>query len=218
MNKLERPIELAKTDPAPDTGKRKDILDGARRVFRAAGFDGASMDKIAAAAKVSKGTLYVYFRSKEELFEALVQLDRKDAAEQIFKIEDHDADPKEVLLQLGERFVKLMADPDHIALIRMVIGAAEKLPEVGRMFFEMGPCFGIEQLATYFDGQVARGRLMKVGEDTTMAATHFLTLCQGSITKRLLFGLAERPTDAEIRATVESGVRVFLRAYAPDCV
>ena len=62
-----KPPEL----PATDSAKRRQILDGARRVFLSAGFDGASMGEIAKAARVSKGTLYVYFDSKEALFEAL---------------------------------------------------------------------------------------------------------------------------------------------------
>ena len=51
-----------------DSEKRRQILDGAREVFRAKGYEGASMDAIAKAAGVSKGTLYVYFTNKDELF------------------------------------------------------------------------------------------------------------------------------------------------------
>ena len=53
--------------------KRRQILDGARKVFMDLGFDGASMDEIARAAGVSKGTLYVYFADKSRLFEAMVE-------------------------------------------------------------------------------------------------------------------------------------------------
>ena len=47
--------------------KRRQILDGARKVFMNLGFDGASMNEIARAAGVSKGTLYVYFADKNRL-------------------------------------------------------------------------------------------------------------------------------------------------------
>ena len=49
---------------ADDSSKRRQILDGARKVFMDLGFDGASMGEIARAAGVSKGTLYVYFDDK----------------------------------------------------------------------------------------------------------------------------------------------------------
>src|SRR5579872_2689987 len=64
-----RPLQ----DGAEDSAKRRQILDGARAVFLAQGFDAASMGEIARAAGVSKGTLYVYFKHKEELFEAIVE-------------------------------------------------------------------------------------------------------------------------------------------------
>src|SRR5450755_3854055 len=56
-----------------DSSKRRQILDGARKVFLDLGFDGASMGEIARAAGVSKGTLYVYFADKNRLFEAIVE-------------------------------------------------------------------------------------------------------------------------------------------------
>ncbi len=63
----------SETAPQPQRGagdaKIRQILDGARAVFLAVGFDGASMNEIARAAGVSKGTLYVYFPSKVGLFE-----------------------------------------------------------------------------------------------------------------------------------------------------
>jgi len=63
---------MVATRPAPlhvaaeeDSSKRRQILDGAGKVFMDLGFDGASMGEIARAAGVSKGTLYVYFRRQE---------------------------------------------------------------------------------------------------------------------------------------------------------
>ena len=56
-----------------DSSKRRQILDGARKVFMDLGFDGASMNEIARSAGVSKGTLYVYFADKNRLFEAIVE-------------------------------------------------------------------------------------------------------------------------------------------------
>ncbi|MDQ0315060.1 TetR/AcrR family transcriptional regulator [Amorphus orientalis] len=210
MNKAEQLPGRSKGQA--DAPKRKEILDGARQVFRAAGFDGASMDKIAQVAGVSKGTLYVYFHNKEELFLELVHVDRKEAAEQIFLREDDEIDVATMLQELGEKFLTMMIQPSHVALVRMVIGAAEKFPEAGQTFFEMGPCFGIDRLAAYLERQASRGRIV-LNEDPKLAAAHFLNLCHGDVVKRLLFGYAEQPSRADVRATVDSAVRVFLKAY-----
>src|ERR1700681_1589822 len=73
-----------------DGAKRCQIIKGARRVFLAQGFDAASMGEIARAAGVSKGTLYVYFQSKEELFDAIVGEECGVQAETTFALDPSD--------------------------------------------------------------------------------------------------------------------------------
>lgn len=51
--------------------RRSAIIDAAERVFFRKGFEAATMDEVAAEAELSKGTLYLYFKSKDELFIAL---------------------------------------------------------------------------------------------------------------------------------------------------
>src|SRR6218665_138052 len=61
-----------------DPAKRAQILDGAKRCFLSLGFEASSMNEITTEAGVSKGTLYVYFADKEDLFKALI--DREKSA------------------------------------------------------------------------------------------------------------------------------------------
>src|SRR5437762_1301306 len=77
-----------------ESEKRRQIIDGARDVFLAQGFDAASMSDIARKAGVSKGTLYVYFDSKEALFQAIAHEQCHAQAEQIFALDhgDHDVE------------------------------------------------------------------------------------------------------------------------------
>ena len=80
-----------------DSSKRRQILDGARKVFMDLGFDGASMGEIARSAGVSKGTLYVYFADKNRLFEAIVEEEALEQGKTAFNFDpardvDHDAD------------------------------------------------------------------------------------------------------------------------------
>src|ERR1700681_2622268 len=89
-----------------DSSKRRQIVEGARQVFMAQGFDAASMGEIARAAGVSKGTLYVYFKHKEELFEAIVGQQCRAQAEQIFNLDPQDHDVEAVLTRLGVAFVQ----------------------------------------------------------------------------------------------------------------
>ncbi len=215
---------MSDATPRPDTAtadretreppKKLEILKGARRVFRAEGFAGASMGQIAQAAGVSKGTLYVYFDSKEDLFRELVVADKRETAERLSHLEEDGIEVDRALQRFGESFVAMLTAPEHIALIRMVIGAADKLPDAGRAFYEVGPAYGIKRLAAYLERQAEAGKLA-IDEDMERAAAQFLNLCQGDLAKSRLFCCGEQPGTEEIKATVASAVRLFMRAYQP---
>src|SRR3974390_2210414 len=101
-------VRSAHSDGTDDSAKRRQILEGARAVFLAQGFDAASMGEIARAAGVSKGTLYVYFENKEQLFEAIVHQQCQSQAEGLFDLDAHDHDVAGVLTRLGIGFVEYM--------------------------------------------------------------------------------------------------------------
>jgi AcrR family transcriptional regulator len=112
--------------------KRVQILEGARVVFLAEGFDGASMEAIAQAAGVSKGTLYTYFKGKDELFTALVAACQNRSLEETFRSLNGTADLRESLEALACNYLDLVRQPDNLALLRAVVGAAAKFPSLGR--------------------------------------------------------------------------------------
>lgn len=196
---------------AADGGKRRQILDGARRVFLARGFDGASMGEIARAAGVSKGTLYVYFTSKEALFAALTEEERAGLAEALFQLDEHDPDVRGTLGRLARSYLQMMLRPEHISSVRMVIGAADKFPDFARSFYAAGPRWGVERLGAYLDRQVAEGRL--VIADTSLAAEQFLNLCSAGILKRRLFAVEADGSEEAARRVLDSAVDVFMAAY-----
>ena len=193
------------------SGKRRQILDGARKIFMAHGFDGASMNDIVRAAGVSKGTLYAYFSSKEGLFETLIREDRRQQAERITDFSHQPGDLRQVLQNFGEQLLELMTRPETLAHLRIVIAASGKFPQLGRAFFEAGPQYGAERLAKYLRDQRSAGRLAMA--DPYRAAWHFLDLCQSETHRRLLFRLDDAVTPNQIKNTVSAGVDVFMAAY-----
>jgi AcrR family transcriptional regulator len=198
-----------------DSAKRRQILDGARQVFLASGFDGASMGEIARAAGVSKGTLYVYFASKEALFEALTIEQKRAQAEALFdQLDPDDPDVRGTLRRLGLEVMAMMTRPEHVSSVRMVIGVAEKFPEFGRSYYEAGPEQGRKRLAAYFARQIEAGRLRPC--DPVVAAGHCVDLCHGGTIRRILFGLPAPATEAERERLVDEALRVFFAAYGPE--
>src|SRR5437773_7135185 len=102
----------AHPNPHPTSGeeesaKRRQILDGARKVFMDLGFDGASMGEIARSAGVSKGTLYVYFADKNRLFEAIVEEEMLDQQKVAFNF-DPERDVATTLRQFGRAYIELL--------------------------------------------------------------------------------------------------------------
>jgi len=195
---------------ADGSAKRRQIMDGAREVFLSAGFDGASMNDVARAAGVSKGTLYAYFNSKDELFEAIIHGEFAQAAERLCTF-IREGDAREMLKDFGVRLISRMAEPGTRSLARVVIAAAEKFPSIGRAFYEAGPLYGATRLAAELQNLEKSGAL-KV-PDPERAAWQFVDLCQSYVYKRLLFGVVDSISREDIEASVEAGVDVFLKAY-----
>jgi AcrR family transcriptional regulator len=196
---------------AEDSAKRHQILDGARAVFLTQGFDAASMGEIARAAGVSKGTLYVYFDSKEELFESIVHQQCEAQAEGLFDLSSDGEDVETVLTRLGTGFVSFLCRPDKASPLRTVIAIADRMPEIGKKFYESGPAYGIAMLATYIKQQVDAGVLAV--DDCEVAAAQFLDACQSTMFKPVLFNFAPPPSPERIEHVVKIAVRTFLAAY-----
>jgi hypothetical protein len=116
---------------AEDNAKRRQIVDGARRTFLRQGFDAASMNDIARAAGVSKGTLYVYFQNKEQLFQAVCGEECGARAESLFKLNPDDPDVEGTLTRVGVDFVSFVCRPEKAPSARSVIAIAERMPEIG---------------------------------------------------------------------------------------
>src|ERR1700739_1895045 len=127
------------------SAKRRQIMDGARQVFLSAGFDGASMNDIARAAGVSKGTLYAYFDSKDHLFEAIIRGEKAQAAERRCAFR-REGSAREMLTDFGVRLMQRICEPGTLALARVGIAAAEQFPNVGAAFYEAGPLYGATRL------------------------------------------------------------------------
>jgi AcrR family transcriptional regulator len=194
-----------------ESTKRRQIIDGAREVFLTQGFDAASMNDIARVAGVSKGTLYVYFDNKEELFEAIVEQECDAQAEGIFDLDPADHDVEAALKRVGAAYVRFLCRPEKASAIRTVIAIADRMPEIGRRFYEKGPADGIARLAGYLAAQVAAGVLAI--EDCDIAAAQFMEASHATLFKPIVFNFAPAPSEQQIERVVRIAVAAFMAAY-----
>ena len=212
-------VELAAPSPGgraaagQDNRKRRQILDGAYRIFMRQGFDATSMGDIAREAGVSKGTLYVYFDSKERLFQELVREEKARQFPTIFAIGPDEPDVRAVLTRIGRQFARFITQDHVVMAIRTITAMAERMPDIALDFFDSGPRLCADQLAQYLRAQIAAGRLAV--PDVDLAAAQFLELTQATLSRPLQFGALERPSEERIDAVVDSAVDMFLAAYQP---
>jgi AcrR family transcriptional regulator len=193
-----------------DSSKRRQILDGARKLFLDLGFDGASMGEIARAAGVSKGTLYVYFADKNRLFEAIVEEEVLDQQKVAFNF-DPERDVATTLHEFGQAYIELLCRPGGGSAIRTVMAIAERMPEVGSRFYSNVVAHTIARLAAYLDARGAAGDLEI--EDRKLAASQFMMACQASLFLPFVFQASPAPSVERIAEVVESATRMFLAAY-----
>jgi len=193
-----------------DSSKRRQILDGAHKLFLDLGFDAASMGEIARAAGVSKGTLYVYFADKNRLFEAIVEEEALDQRKVAFNF-DPGRDAATTLREFGQAYIELLCRPGGGSAIRTVMAIAERMPEVGGRFYKNVVAHTIAQLAAYLDAHVTAGHLDI--EDCELAASQFTMACQASLFLPFVFQASPAPSAKRITHVVESATRMFLAAY-----
>jgi TetR/AcrR family transcriptional regulator, mexJK operon transcriptional repressor len=195
--------------------KREAILDAATQVFLAEGFAGASMDAIAAAAGVSKPTVYNHFADKQQLFGQIV----KDMIEgitepfydQLLNLTDSD-DLEKHLREVACRLLTAVMKPPNLQLRRLVIGEASRFPELGHAYETQGPGRAISALTIAFERLAERGALRT--DDPALAAAHFNWLAVSIPLNHAMLAGDDRPSGrTTLRRYADSAVRVFLAAY-----
>jgi len=195
-----------------DPVKREQILDGAWRVFKRKGFDAASMNDITREAAVSKGTIYVYFENKDELFAALIDRHRAQFA---LSMRDTLAGSEEVrdgLWQFGDAFIHKLTCTDMIPAMRSALAVLDRMPKLAQRFFVTAPNNVRVVLRDFLQHHVDMGTL--VIPDTDMAARQFIELATGTFFKMRLFGELtgdNPPEDAD--RVLSSAIDVFMAAY-----
>jgi AcrR family transcriptional regulator len=193
-----------------ETSKRRQIIDGARKVFMDLGFDGASMGEIARSAGVSKGTLYVYFADKNRLFEAIVEEESIEQGKLAFNF-DPERDVTTTLMDFGQAYIQVLCRPGGGSAVRTVMAIAERMPEVGGRFYTNVIAVTAARLSTYLKARVHRDDLAI--DDFELASMQFTQMCQASLFMPFIFQVAPAPSPERIAEVVASATRMFLAAY-----
>ena len=192
---------------------RARILEAAAEMFRGQGYD-VSMDSIAAAANVSKQTVYNQFGSKEDLFKAMVA-DRAAAMRAPLQVQVLDRHPRDMLADVARQYYTHGCTAHELSYYRMIIGASLQFPEIGEAYYEAGPKQMLDALTQWIAREERVGRL-DTGGDPAFAAEHFLGLITARIESRGLLGRDIEMTPNEIERRSRFCAEIFMRAFGPE--
>lgn len=196
---------------AKKTERRAVILDVARQSFIENGYAATTMSEIAAKLGGSKGTLWSYFPSKEDLFAAVLDELTMEFKAQLSEVIELHEDFRSTLLRLCRHVVETLTRPQTICVHRLIIGEGGRFPEVGRMLYARGPKNSKAIVAAYLDLCIEEGAMRPC--DTTVAAANLMALCTAGSHQQLLLNTIDKATREQIQADAENATDVFLRTY-----
>ncbi|MTJ81702.1 MAG: TetR/AcrR family transcriptional regulator [Telmatospirillum sp.] len=199
--------------PQSCRNKEQQIRAAARDLFMAQGYRPTSMDQIAQKADVSKTTLYAYFASKEALFVAMINEEKRRLG--LFVPEtlpDGPVDAREVLMQMGRGMIRLHCDRAAMGSFRTVLAEACQSPELARTMWAEGPSKFLAR-TTILMAQLAERAGLKI-DDPETAAVHFLALVRGDWHLHILMDRTFVPDPAELEKRLVAAVDFFLMRTA----
>jgi len=196
---------------------RAAVVDAARTLFLRHGYAGTTMEEIAAAAGLTKRTVYNNYGDKDALFRQIVA-DVLAYAEAFarglheeFSVGVTAANLRATLDDLARRLALGIVRPEVIALRRLLIGEARAFPGLGAEYFERAPGQVLDALASGF-AHLGRRGLLRVG-DARRAAAQFAYLVAGEpLDRAMLVGTV--PSKAAVVACAREGVETFVARYA----
>jgi TetR/AcrR family transcriptional repressor of mexJK operon len=196
-----------------DPMKRAAIVAAAVDLFAMHSLDGVTMEAVAAAAGVSKQTVYSHFSDKETLFEATVVAMSEQMMGAALSPGSAAEEPLEMRLsKIGTAFLSMILGKKVANMGHSLPAALRGNKPLALRFYNAGPGRTRAALAAIITAAVASGELAV--DSSVLAADDLVSLWEGSLPAQIVFGVVEPVSAKEIRRRARRGTKVFLRAYA----
>jgi len=172
------------------TARSEHILKAAEACFARNGFHATSMADVCAAAQMSPGNLYRYFRGKDEIIRAIVERDRAELTAWATRLESH-GDIVEALAGLAEDLMRRAAEPGYARIAVEVLAEAGRDPQVGAFYrrTDAEVCAIVERALA----AAARAGRIDPDLDCKAAAHWLMALGDGLVARLAIDGEADRP-------------------------
>jgi AcrR family transcriptional regulator len=191
--------------------KREQILQGAMQVFLNQGYASTSMDQVAAAAGVSKQTIYSHFHDKEGLFTALIErvtiqrIQRELRLENLYGEPELCGKPDVLLHRLAAAFLDKLGNQEYLNLLRLIIAESVRFPELAQLYSRTVVHKGRTILSQYFRSHPE----LKIADPEAAAHIFAGTLVSFLLSQEILYGKQTSPLEGE--RVIKELVRLMLR-------
>ena len=189
--------------------KEQEVLDVATDYFLAHGYQGASINAMARSSGISKESIYRYFSSKKQLFEAVIGRELADYQIAVRRLSaETTMDLREALINIAETVLAIATTDRTLALRRLIFEEARRSPDVGQHYYKIGPEYAFAAVEEIFRSHHAESDF-----DPAILSRHFLALVAYRPILERECALGPTLSRAEIRARVESIVGDFMKAF-----
>ncbi|RUW62993.1 TetR/AcrR family transcriptional regulator [Mesorhizobium sp. M7A.F.Ca.US.008.03.1.1] len=194
--------------------KDREIIEAATAAFIANGYDGTSMEEIATKAGASKQTVYKHFRDKETLFCEVVEStasQTNDVVESVTMLLSEAQFMEGGLQQLARRLTTTLMNDELLKLRRLIIANADRMPQLGRSWYEKGFERMLASVASCFQKLTNRGLLET--SDPRLAASHLFGMLLWIPMNEAMFTGSNPRSKADLERHADASVEAFLAAY-----
>ncbi len=194
--------------------KRKELIKYATDMFMEMGYEKASMNNLAKRSGSSKSTIYKHFRSRQALFIAVLDEKLRDHLAPIEKLDLTTLSIEEGLKLIGRTSIKVITSKDHINLCRIIYAEAERIPQVGKTYYEHGPKRGMAGVAKYLSTMVEKSRIRCT--DPSLASQYFWGMILHKPMLERYCGIKGPMTAREQKSYIDKVVDSFISAFIEE--
>lgn len=191
--------------------KRRQILMAALSEFSLMGYDGVSMDKIAAKASVSKPTLYQYFGDKDQLFDAVLN---EGSGHILAPLMGGGGSLVDQLWNFSWTYAEYVLRPEILSMARLILGEASRRPQSAAAYYQAGPGRAFQGVHDFVKDSVDKGLL--AADDTALAAENLWSLILSGQRDHHLHFVNDTPSTNAVARVIHHGLKVFLTVYSTN--
>ena len=190
--------------------KEQEVLDVATAYFLQHGYQGASINAMARSSGISKESIYRYFSSKKQLFEAVMRRELVEYRNLLTRLGStlSTMELRDALVTIAETVLGVVTTDRCLALRRLVFEEARNSPDVGQHYYDIGPEHAYAVLESLFVQHRADSSF-----DAPVMSRHFIALIVWRMMLERECGVRAAPSKQQVREWAEAAVDDFMKAF-----